>query len=356
MKSLSKTHISNFLFFRLYALIAFVFLGSANFSCQSEARIYVSQPKPLNRDWAKHPAIVEIESDNEIFAIGDIHGDYDGLLELLMASEIISEIPNKPNRVKWKAGNSILVIPGDFISKGPQSVEVIYLLQELQKSAAKKGGRVILTFGNHEAEFLANPKDAKVKMFKKELKSLNISPEAVAAGEDKFGIGKFLRNLPFAAKVNDWYFVHAGNPKKITIDALSSKIKNAVEKEGFGAPILLDKKVGILEVRMHPHPWWEKKKDKAKDSKTRLRNLIDELGVNHMVVGHQPGKYEFSDGETRKAGKIDQKFNGMIFFIDTGMESKKSDGAVLNIQKIDGKEKATIIFPGKNNRKELWSE
>ena len=353
MTNSNKTNNTSFLFLRFFTLIIVVFLGSSYFSCHSEAQSFADQVQSLNRDWAKYPAIVELETTSEIFAIGDIHGDYEGLLELLVASEIISEIPNKPNRVKWEAGEAILVIPGDFISKGPQSVEVIYLLQELQKSAAKKGGQVILTFGNHEAEFLANPKDSKIKAFRKELQSLDISPKAVARGEDKTGIGKFIRNLPFAAKINDWYFVHAGNPKKYTLPELESKIIKSVEKEGFGASVLLDKDKGILEVRMNPRPWWEKKDDNAKESKSRLRNLINELGVNHMVVGHQPGKYNFSDGETRKAGKMDQKFNGMIFFIDTGMESKKSGGAVLNVQKIDGKEKASIVYPGKQKKKRI---
>ena len=75
-----------------------------------------------------------------------------------------------------------------------------------------------------------------------------------------------------------------------------------------------------------------------------------------MVVGHQPGTYSFSDGETRKKGKMYQKFNGMIFFIDTGMESKKSDGAIMHIHKVDSLERATAIYPDKKKKKTLWSK
>lgn len=340
----------------IISLITFVFAGSSYLSCQSGAQNSVAQSQKINRDWSKYPAIVELDTENEIFVIGDIHGDYEGLLELLLASKIISETPKKPDRVKWKAGNATLAIPGDFVSKGPNSVDVLLLLRKLQKSASKAGGHVILTFGNHEAEFLASPKEEKVKKFKKQLKALGISSKDVANGEDKMGIGKFLRNLPFAARINDWYFVHAGHPKKYSLKELESKIIEGVEKEGFGSPILLDKDDGILEARMEPRPWWEKKKDSSKDSKSRLRNLMDELGVNHIVVGHQPGTFSFADGETRKRGKMYQKFDGMIFFIDTGMESNKSDGAVLHIQKIDGSETATAIYPDNKKIKELWSK
>jgi Calcineurin-like phosphoesterase len=345
-------HIS---FSKFLWILSLIFLGSPYLSCQSEAQNNATQTQLITRDWSKYPAIVEVETKSEIYVIGDIHGDYEGLIELLLAAEIILKKPTKPEKVKWTADNSLLVIPGDFISKGPQSVDVIFLLRALQKSAKKQGGRVILTFGNHEAEFLADTKNVKVKNFRKELKALNISNKAVANGEDELGIGQFLRNLPFAAKVNDWYFVHAGHPKKYSIKELESLIIEGVEKKGLNIPILLDEKEGILEVRMNPRPWWEKKKDDSNDSKSRLRNLLNELGVNHIVVGHQPGTYSFSDGETRKKGKMFQKFNGMIFFVDTGMESKKSDGAVLYIHQIDGRETATIIFPNKEKKKTFWS-
>ena len=271
-----------------------------------------------------------------------------------MASKIIAKKPKNPDHVKWKAGNSFLVIPGDFVSKGHRSVDVLELLRALQQSALKKGGRVILTFGNHEATILSNPNDGKVENFKKELKKLDISSKELINGTDPKGIGQFLKNLPFAAQVNDWYFVHAGNPEKHNLKELENLIKQGVEKKGFDAPILLDKKRGILEVRMNPRPWWEKKKDDPKESKSRLKKLIQELGVNHIVVGHQPGKYTFSDGKKRKKGEIDEKFNGTIFFIDTGMESNKSEGAMLHIHKIDGVETATIIYPDKEKRKTLW--
>ena len=334
-------------------LIIFILAGISNSSCQSGA---ISAPAPLNRDWSAHPAIVEYDTEEDIFVIGDIHGDYKGLLNLLVASEIIAENPNAPNQVEWKAGTSFLVIPGDFVSKGKHSVDVLELLRNLQESASENGGRVILTFGNHEATILSNPDDHKVENLKKELNKLGISTADLIAGKDSLGIGKYLQQLPFSARVNDWYFVHAGNPEKRNMKELKELIEAEVEKEGFGAAILLDEKDGILEVRMDPRPWWEKKKDSPKESKKRLKELVGALGVNHIVVGHQPGKYTFSDGKTRKKGKIDEKFNGTIFFIDTGMESNNGEGAMLRIHKKDGKETVSVIFPDKDKTKILWQK
>ena len=340
-------------YFWIFSLLVLIISSNTTISCQSGTEI---QYIPVDRDWSKYPAILELDTKNDIFAIGDVHGDYEGLVDLLLASKLIIEKPTKPNKVKWAADEAVLVIPGDFLSKGPRSADVFFLLKKLQKSAAKAGGKVIISMGNHEALILANPnKEKKVKNFVKEIDDLGIKPHEIQKGTDKLKLGQFLQTLPLAVRVNDWFFIHAGQPNKMTMQELDLKIREDVSQKGFGAPILLDEKEGILEVRMDPRPWWEKKKDEPKESKKRLRNIIEELGVNHIVVGHQPGKYVFSDGETRKKGKMQQKFNGMIFFIDTGMESGKSDGAVLHISKKDGIESASAIFPGDKKKKELWT-
>ena len=50
------------------------------------------------------------------------------------------------------------------------------------------------------------------------------------------------------------------------------------------------------------------------------------LGVHHLVFGHQPGKIKFADGTDRPAGAMYQKFDGLIFLIDTGMSRGVNSG------------------------------
>ena len=112
-----------------------------------------------------------------------------------------------------EGGNAVLVCTGDMIDKGDNSVEVLQLFMRLQKIAPDSGGKVIVTLGNHEAEFLDNPSDTnhKAEDFLAQLRRLNIDPLTVSNGTDSLGLGQFMRSLPFAARVNDWFFAHAGN-------------------------------------------------------------------------------------------------------------------------------------------------
>lgn len=42
-----------------------------------------------SRDWARNPAVVEIDTDADVYAIGDIHGDYERLTLALHGAGLV---------------------------------------------------------------------------------------------------------------------------------------------------------------------------------------------------------------------------------------------------------------------------
>ena len=263
------------------------------------------------------------------------------MVELLAGTHLIAPNPATPEAVRWTGGNGVLVCTGDMIDKYNQGLRVIALLRALEPLATQAGGRLIITMGNHEAEFLADSGgDKKGAEFETELEAAGISPGEVAAGKDSGGIGAWLRNLPVAAKVGDWFFCHAGNTGGLSTAQLESQIETQVKEHGFDCPILSDSN-SLLEARMHPRPWWdwngrapaivdqqpsETKKAADDQGGARLRSHIEALGAHHLVFGHQPGKIKFSDGSVREAGAMYEKFDGLVFLIDTGMSRGVASG------------------------------
>lgn len=316
-------------------------------------------PTPAPRDWSKNPAIVELDTSSNVvvYAIGDTHGDYQRLIDLLVKGDIInpaSRIPYHWRDVTWKAGNAVLVCTGDMIDKGDNSVEVLQLFMRLQQIAPDTGGKVIVTMGNHEAEFLANPTDTNTKAADflaglKNLKSIgvkNIDPAMVGNGTDSLGLGQFMRSLPFAARVNDWFFAHAGNtnsnnPDKATrprsLDDLRSFLQSDVTTNGYGATAL-SASDSLLEAKLDS-PWWQEKGETREASQDRLKKYVTALGtdahrVQHLVIGHQPGNVNFNGEPMREKGDMVTRCLGYIFLIDCGMSYKidKSKGALLRIE------------------------
>lgn len=301
------------------------------------------------RNWGRCPAVVTLQTSETFYAVGDTHGDYDRLVTLLVAGKLIAGAPAAPDQVKWTGGRSILVVTGDMIDKWTQSLQVIALMRALMSSAASQGGRVVISTGNHEAEFLEDPTGSKTTEFQKELKAAGIKPKDVADGTDSEGIGRFLLCLPFASRVNGWFFAHAGSTKGRTLEQLIRDLQKGIDEEGYGAKVLLGNK-GLLEARMKP-PWWEQPGDEPIESIARLLGYADALGAQHIVFGHQPGTYTFNDGSKREKGTMFDNFGGLVFLIDMGMSRgvDYSKGALLRIEG----ETATALYPD-GTQKQLW--
>jgi hypothetical protein len=80
-----------------------------------------------------------------IVAVGDLHGDYQAWLAIGHAAGLM----DASNR--WAGGKTILVQMGDINDRGADSLKIVRSLQQLQKEAPRKGGKVVVILGNHEA-------------------------------------------------------------------------------------------------------------------------------------------------------------------------------------------------------------
>ncbi|AKA44360.1 metallophosphoesterase [Paenibacillus polymyxa] len=144
---------------------------------------------------------------NDIFAIGDIHGSYDKFRALMK---------------HWNPDKQQLVILGDLIDRGPDSLSVVRRCMELKKEYGAK-----ILGGNHEwnlFDFIDKPnvyaKYYLEKGGRNTLQSflgikdsaIHKSPEkmAILMKERFFNELNFLRDLPDYYEHQHYVFVHAG--------------------------------------------------------------------------------------------------------------------------------------------------
>lgn len=308
------------------------------------------------RDWTKNPAVIEIDTTEDVYAISDAHADFKRVTAVLLAAKLIAKVPSKASDVEWSAGKSVLIVIGDMVDKWKHSVQVVKLMMALQKSAAAQGGQVIVTMGNHEAEFLANPTGKKTSEFSQNLVKEGLKPKKVA--DCKGDIGEFLCGLPMAVRVNDWFFCHAGNTNKMSIQQLSTSIMDGFASTGFDTPALIGGN-SLLEARLNSKGLnglpWIYDGIKTTNPATFLTSLITALGVKHIVQGHQPGSVKFLDGQARAKNNLFQRY-GLLFLIDTGMsrgvDGKTSSGGVIRITG-SGNE-SVIALCGNGTSTTLW--
>ncbi|RJP22120.1 MAG: serine/threonine protein phosphatase [Candidatus Abyssobacteria bacterium SURF_5] len=146
----------------------------------------------------------------KIFAVGDIHGQYEKLINLM------SVLP-------WNREQDILVFLGDYIDRGKKSKEVVEYLIELEK----KGGKIVFLLGNHEkllTDYYYSGSDYDLKLWRSFGGWQTI--QSYTRGAGVWGRPSFLphahldffrRLLPYY-ETDDYIFVHAGLREGIPLD------------------------------------------------------------------------------------------------------------------------------------------
>ena len=90
-------------------------------------------------------AVWEWQDVPRVVAVGDLHGAYDKLVQLLAGAELVD------GDLRWTGGDTHLVAAGDLVDRGADDRVVMDLLRRLQGEAEAAGGRVHVLLGNHEA-------------------------------------------------------------------------------------------------------------------------------------------------------------------------------------------------------------
>ncbi|MBC8318965.1 MAG: serine/threonine protein phosphatase [Desulfobulbaceae bacterium] len=141
-----------------------------------------------------------MSTKNRTYVIGDIHGCYDKLTDLL-------------DKISPDSAHDTLVFLGDYIDRGPDSRKVVEKVLELQQTFP----RVIPLMGNHEQMFLAALTGRENEFFLKmggdaTLASYGIKPpyNRRIASEIPLTHIHFLQNLLLLWEDERYIYVHAG--------------------------------------------------------------------------------------------------------------------------------------------------
>jgi len=274
-----------------------------------------------------------------IVAIGDIHGDYPRLIELLRTAQLIN------TKNAWTGGKANLVLTGDYVDRGPDSAKVMDFLIDLEPKAQKAGGQVHALIGNHETMDIMGDlryvtpedykgyqqpnskelRDAFLKSTLEELKKSGTPLSDEAAWKKKFEeehplgwvehriaflptgkYGKWLRQKNTVIKINDAIFLHGGIALKYA-DTPIREINERVRAELADLTKIQGGIVGDVE----DSPVWYRGMAQLPETDQATQALVDHVlkthQVKHIVIGHTP------------MPGILPRFGGKVITIDVGL-------------------------------------
>src|SRR5919109_933868 len=166
---------------------------------------------PSSAAWVEIPVDELRARYDTLWAVSDVHGRLKEFEALLLASGLAVD---DGERLRWNpaARRQLLVFGGDLIDGGKDSVGTVLLIEALQEQAAQAGSRAVFLLGNHEAEFLANPRSASRKLLASAFRRSAFRSAKRVPGDqmDATAVVKFLRTLPVAAVIGTWLFAHSG--------------------------------------------------------------------------------------------------------------------------------------------------
>jgi Calcineurin-like phosphoesterase len=295
-----------------------------------------------------------------VVALGDVHGDYQRLVELLRTAALVDA------KNAWTGGDAHLVLAGDFVDRGDHSAQVLDLLMDLEPQARKAGGRLHALIGNHEAmdlygdlryvtkdDFAAfalankggrDSKDLRDRAMREtwdELKRQGAQPADETAWRKKFQdehplgwvehrqafqpdgkYGKWLRQQNAIVKINDAVFLHGGISQKyaaMTRREINTKVRD--ELSNFT-------KLAKGMVMDDEGPLWYRGMAQLPEDDREMAELLPRVlaahQARHIVIGH-----------TTQAAIL-PRFDGKVIAIDVGL-SKPFDGPPAFLLIEDGK-------------------
>lgn len=140
---------------------------------------------------------------DSLFVLGDVHGSYDNLINLLQKSKVID------SELKWSAGSSHLLFLGDQFDRGNDVTKVLWFIHGLEGQAEQSGGKVHLLLGNHEIMTMTSD----LRYLSRKEKALSIAYgvgyDIMFHPKDSY-LGSWIRHKPAIIKIDDAIFAHGG--------------------------------------------------------------------------------------------------------------------------------------------------
>jgi hypothetical protein len=260
------------------------------------------------------PEKAEFQNVEKFFAIADVHGQFELMVNLLKSHEVIND------KNQWIFGEGHLIINGDVFDRGPQVAECLWLIHQLEWQAEESGGKVHFLLGNHEVMILQGDiRYVHDSYLERTVPMTNKSMLELFAADTE--LGRWLRSKNTILKMNDFLFVHAGiSPnfieENLTIEAANQMIRDGIDKQSEpedSTNQILFRTKGPLWYR----GFWQETVNYPMITEQQVDKVLSAYNATNIIVGHTT------------ADSVVTNFNQKVIGIDAGLKRGETGEALL---------------------------
>jgi hypothetical protein len=214
-----------------------------------------------------------------VLVLSDIEGNFNALKTMLRGAGVINAQYN------WTYGNGHLVLLGDFVDRGLEVTQCLWLIYKLEVEAAKNGGAVHFVLGNHEIMTLSgDQRYVRNKYFENaELIGETYHDWFSNAAE----LGRWLRSKNAVLQMGDYVFCHGSLSTNLAQTRLELSDINRIARRFYGIPLASITDVeGQAIFNDRNGIFWYRTIAKNLLPTAEVNSILDRYKVKRMVVGH----------------------------------------------------------------------
>jgi len=245
--------------------------------------------------------------------ISDIEGNFAALRKLLVANKVIDENFN------WTFGEGHLLFIGDFVDRGKQQTEVLWLIYSLEDKAKAAGGYVHYVLGNHEIMNLSGDLRYLDPKYFKAAQLMN--QHYVELLGDKTELGRWLRTKNVAEKIGDILYVHGGISPMVYRIPFDVPLINKLARPFYADSTYSYPNLETDILYSDHGPFWYRGFYSNRGNpivETQVDSSLMRFSSDHIVTGH-----------TVVADTISVWFKGKVFNTDTHHAKGHSEGLLI---------------------------
>lgn len=233
---------------------------------------------PLQHQLTNQPAVYPEPS--RLFIISDIEANFTAFRKLLMEGHVIDSSFN------WTFGDGHLVLTGDFVDRGTQQTEVLWLIYSLEEKAKAAGGYVHYILGNHEIMDLSGDLRYLQPRYQEVARLMETDYPSLIGPDSE--IGRWLRTKNVVEKIGNMLFTHGGVSSSINVLEMPVDTINQLCR-----PFYADSLFHYADPRQETlysdqGPFWFRGYYKGTDGHELLliENTLSLYEVQHIATGH----------------------------------------------------------------------
>jgi len=214
-----------------------------------------------------------------LLAVSDIEGNFRAFAMVLIGNGVVDR------NLNWIFGSGHLVLNGDFMDRGDNVTQCLWLIYKLEQEAAAAGGRVHYILGNHEQLNLQGNLKYVAGKYRELIRRTGL-PYRDLYGPDT-ELGKWLRSRNVIEKIGEDLYVHGGLSPEIAAQRLSPEQMNTICRRFIDRKQPADGLARQL-LGMDGLLWYRglvgDKENKL--SAAAVNASLDAIGARRIIVGH----------------------------------------------------------------------